>query len=130
VDTICLVSCVGAKRAAPSPAADLYQSDWFIRARAYAETVGSCWYILSAKHGLVHPDQVIGPYEQTLNTMGVSERRNWACLVREQMDKQMPDATHIVVLAGQRLSQHRGITATGAGNHRGSIFRLLMGAAS
>jgi hypothetical protein len=27
----------------------------------------------------------------------------------------------------QRLSQHRGITATGGGNHRGSVFRLLVG---
>jgi hypothetical protein len=28
-----------------------------------------------------------------------------------------------------RLSQHRGVVATGAGNHRGSIFRLLVGQA-
>jgi hypothetical protein len=29
----------------------------------------------------------------------------------------------------QRLSQHRGIATTGWGNHRGSIFRLLVGIA-
>src|SRR5690606_29719825 len=29
----------------------------------------------------------------------------------------------------QRLSQHRGTAAGGAGNHRGSIFRLLVGSA-
>jgi hypothetical protein len=29
----------------------------------------------------------------------------------------------------QRLSQHRGIAVTGGGNHRGSIFRLLVGTA-
>jgi hypothetical protein len=29
----------------------------------------------------------------------------------------------------QRLKQHRGIIKTGGGNHRGSIFRLLVGAA-
>lgn len=28
-----------------------------------------------------------------------------------------------------RLSQHRGVTSTGSGNHRGSIFRLLVGEA-
>jgi hypothetical protein len=28
-----------------------------------------------------------------------------------------------------RLSQHRGVKSTGGGNHRGSIFRLLVGAA-
>jgi hypothetical protein len=27
----------------------------------------------------------------------------------------------------QRLSQHRGMSSTGGGNHRGSIFRLLVG---
>ena len=29
----------------------------------------------------------------------------------------------------ERLSQHRGVVRTGGGNHRGSIFRLLMGKA-
>ena len=29
----------------------------------------------------------------------------------------------------QRVSQHRGIVTTGGGNHRGSIFRLLVGTA-
>ena len=28
-----------------------------------------------------------------------------------------------------RLKQHKGITRTGGGNHRGSIFRKIMGAA-
>jgi hypothetical protein len=105
VETICLVSCVGAKRAAPAPAKDLYRSDWFIKARGYAESVGSCWFILSAKYGVVHPDQTIEPYELTLNTMGVAERQSWARLVRGQMDERMPDADRIVVLAGQRYRE-------------------------
>lgn len=29
----------------------------------------------------------------------------------------------------KRLSQHRGVEKTGGGNHRGSVFRLLVGAA-
>jgi hypothetical protein len=76
VDTICLVSCVSAKRTTPARAKSLYQSDWFIKARAYAESVGSCWFILSAKYGLERPDAMIEPYEMTLNTVAVAERRN------------------------------------------------------
>jgi hypothetical protein len=75
VETICLVSCVGVKRAVPAPAKYLYQSDWFAKARAYVEGIGSRWFILSAKHGLVHHDDVISRYKQTLNTMGICERR-------------------------------------------------------
>jgi len=105
VETICLVSCVGAKRAIPAPAKALYRSDWFIKARTYAETIGTQWFILSAKHGLIQPDEVISPYDQTLNTMGVVERRDWARLVQGQMNQQMPDAVRIVVLAGQRYRE-------------------------
>ena len=104
-ETVCLVSCVGVKRAVSAPAKDLYQSDWFIKARRYVEAIGCPWFILSAKHGLISPDEVTAPYEQTLNTMGVSERRNWARIVQKQMDEHMPNASHIVVLAGARYRE-------------------------
>ena len=97
VETVCLVSCVGAKRSTAALAKDLYQSDWFNKARAYAELNGPSWFILSAKYGLIHPDEVIEPYERTLNTMGVAERQVWARLVQRQMDQRMPDASRIVV---------------------------------
>ena len=101
VDTIYVVSCVWSKRATPALAKDLYQSDWFLKARAYAESVGSCWFILSAEYGLVHPDEMIEPHKMTLNMMGVAERRNWSCRVQQQMDERMPNASRIVVLATQ-----------------------------
>ncbi len=55
-----LVSCVSMKRASPSPARDLYVSQWFLKARAHVEAAGWPWLILSAEHGVVHPDQVAG----------------------------------------------------------------------
>lgn len=76
-ETVVLVACVKGKGATPSPARDLYQSDWFRKARAYAEAVGDRWYILSAKYGLVPPDAVIAPYEKTLKRMPAHERRIW-----------------------------------------------------
>ena len=87
-ETIVLVSCVKGKRAHPSSAKDLYTSDLFRKARRFAEGHGDRWFILSAKYGLVHPDAVIEPYEQTLNTMGVADRRRWAAGVFEQMKQQ------------------------------------------
>ena len=55
-DRICLVACVKGKRGAPAPAKDLYRSPWFRKARRYVEQSGAPWFILSDKHGLVHPD--------------------------------------------------------------------------
>ncbi|MDP8969623.1 MAG: hypothetical protein M3N52_03825 [Actinomycetota bacterium] len=46
------------------PAADLYRSQLFSRRRVYAESRGRPWLILSAAHGLVDPDTVVGPSPQ------------------------------------------------------------------
>ena len=62
-------------------------------------------YILSAKYGLVSPDQVIAPYEQTLNTMPVAERRAWADRVAVQLDAASPDLAQVVFLAGKRYRE-------------------------
>ena len=72
IDTIWLVSCVRPQRATSAPARELYQSVWFLKARACADLVGSRWFILSAVYGLVHPDKMFEPYEMTLNTMGAA----------------------------------------------------------
>jgi len=64
------------------------------------------WFILSAKYGLVAPDQMLAPYQQTLNTMPVSARREWATRVRTQMAQELPVASRIVVLAGLRYREN------------------------
>lgn len=104
-DRLYLVACVSGKRDAPTPARELYTSDWFRKARAYVEATEVPWFILSAEHGLVQPDTVISPYERTLNSMSARERRDWADRVREQMDAVLPDADEIVLLAGERYRE-------------------------
>lgn len=58
---IALVSCIGQKRSQSCPAQDMYISPWFRKAKLYVEQRGYDWYILSAKYGLVHRDEVIAP---------------------------------------------------------------------
>ena len=100
--TVVLVACVGQKRDVPSPARDLYVSQWFRKARAYAERVGDAWYILSAEHGLLDPAQVTAPYERTLNTMAAEDRRAWAYRVLTQASGVLRRSDDVVVLAGWR----------------------------
>nr|WP_205082966.1 DUF6884 domain-containing protein [Paracraurococcus ruber] len=92
-----------------APARDLYVSPWFRMARRYAETRGDIWFILSAEHGLVHPDKVLDPYDRTLLTMPVGARRAWATLVEAQMRDVLPACIPvIVVLAGARYREFLG----------------------
>lgn len=84
-DTIALIACVKSKRSVASRAGDLYTSPLFRMSRGYVERHADRWFILSAKHGLLSPDVVIEPYEQTLVSARVTTRRQWAAMVAEQM---------------------------------------------
>ena len=102
---IYLVACVGQKVSAPAPAKDLYTSSWFRKARSYVERTGHTWFILSAKHGLVHPDQEIEPYDSTLNTMQAGDRREWAKGVLGDLAPRLKDVQTVVFLAGLRYRE-------------------------
>ena len=103
--TLYLVSCVSKKRDQACPAKDLYISTWFRKARAYVELCGNPWFILSAEYGLLDPTTVIGPYERTLNTMPVAERRAWAERVVDQLHEVLNGFDRIVILAGARYRE-------------------------
>jgi hypothetical protein len=94
-----LVACVAGKAQDATHARLLYRSDWFIKARRYCESWGFRWAILSAKHGLVLPDQVIEPYNLTLLELHHADRQAWAEKVRHQVAAQNP--SRLVLLAGR-----------------------------
>lgn len=100
-----LVSCVGKKLVRPAAAKDLYVSTWFVKARKYVESSGGDWFILSAKYGLVHPDQVIEPYELTLNRMAKPDRREWAAGVIDQLLPHLKPGLSVTILAGSRYRE-------------------------
>lgn len=100
-----LVSCVRTKLSRPAAAKDLYASDWFHKARACVECVGDEWRILSAKYGAIHPDDEIRPYDRTLKSMPVVERRAWAQDVLETIESPLARAETVVFLAGERYRE-------------------------
>jgi cytoplasmic iron level regulating protein YaaA (DUF328/UPF0246 family) len=102
---VALVSCVKAKRAASSPARDLYSSPLFRGLRAYAERRADMWFILSAEYGVVHPDEVIEPYEKTLNKMSKRDRVAWAERVERQLLEVLPIGAEVILLAGSRYRE-------------------------
>jgi hypothetical protein len=69
----------------PAAARDLYASTLFRGRLAYVEATCDRWFVLSAKHGLVTPDEVFEPYEETLNHKSVEAKRDWAARVVVQL---------------------------------------------
>jgi len=103
--TIVFVSCVKTKAPEPRPARSLYTSPLFTFSSTYAESLSPHWYILSAKYGLVHPEQVIAPYEKTLNNMSAAERKAWTADVLESLRDIVAPGDELVFLAGVRYRE-------------------------
>lgn len=81
-----LVACVKEKLGTPAAARDLYVSPLFKKERAYAEASGLPWFILSAEHGLVAPDEWLAPYERYLPGTPLSFRQAWGPWVVERLE--------------------------------------------
>src|SRR5690348_13662048 len=96
---VALVGCVKKKRQVPTAAGDLYQSELFRKCRACAIKADR-WYILSAEYGLLQPQQVVEPYDRTLNAMPKAERQAWASKVQGQLRACLPASAEITILAG------------------------------
>ncbi len=84
---IVLVGCVKSKSPHGAVAKDLYTSDYFSKMRAYAESTGRPWFILSAEHGLVSPDEWLEPYDCYLPDMNRDYRRDWGQRVAVQLEQ-------------------------------------------
>lgn len=80
VDAV-LLGCVKTKDSRPRPAKDLYLSTLFRGRRGYAEASGRPWWIVSAKYGLVDPDQVIAPYDTQIGQRPLADRQALAAQV-------------------------------------------------
>ena len=81
----------------------------FAKAARYA-AICDLWFVLSAKHGLVHPDTVIAPYDVKLGRSHRDPEKDappifaWAAAVRHALAAALTDVPnpHLVVLAGEQ----------------------------
>lgn len=105
---IVLISCVKSKLDHPARAEELYISELFKSNLAYAKSLKPhVIFILSAKYGLVALDQKLAPYEKTLNSMPVSERKAWARDVLVQLSKHANLQSDLFIfLAGVRYREY------------------------
>ena len=106
--TVVLISCVSQKLDKKARAKDLYISTLFRKNISYAKSLHpDAIYILSAKYGLLKPDDEIEPYDVTLNTMKASERKSWAMTVLEQLKREESlTYTKYIFLAGANYRKY------------------------
>ena len=106
VNTVCLVACTSRKGDQPVAAEFIYRSPLFSAARSYAEKRADQWFILSAKHGLLSPGDVIEPYNESLVSQSDAQRQEWAERVHREFDARVPGGGRVIFLAGSAYRYH------------------------
>ncbi len=102
-----LVGCTKSKLGHPAPAADLYSPSALFRGRRkFVEQSCERWFVLSAKHGVLAPEEQVHPYDETLVGKSPSDKRQWSTRVLSELE--------------QTLSNIEGVTFE---VHAGSDYR-------
>jgi hypothetical protein len=99
---VVLVGSSGATGAAPVPVAELFESPGFARTRDRAVRSGIPWFVLSAKHGLLDPHDVVSPYEVQIGDQSPAYRTAWGEWVVAQLGDR-------VRLEGRTVEVHGGV---------------------
>jgi len=99
--SIALIGCTGPKTSRPTQARHLYRTALFRARLAYAEANYDAVFIVSARHGLVHPNQVIEPYDLSLTSLSARARRAWAGRVAAALKRRVGATAHVDLFASQ-----------------------------
>ena len=103
---IALVACSKNKRSGAHPAHLLYSSELFKRAYWYASQNHERVLILSAKHGVVEPCEVVTEYDVTLAVLGAQARKEWAMRAGAMIWRITTPKSHITFYCGRLYREH------------------------
>lgn len=99
--SIILIGCGRHKKRSPTRAGDLYTSSRFNVSKEIAANIGGRYFVLSAKHGLLEPDQVVEPYDVDISSLNEQEVIDWSEGVMGSIAKAAPNST-VTVLAEEQ----------------------------
>lgn len=85
-----LISCTKSKLTHRARARELYSASSNFRKRvAYVERSCDEWFVLSATHHLVAPDNELDPYNQTLDGEPVAIKRRWSVVLLAELRERL-----------------------------------------
>lgn len=119
-----LVACCAKKAATPAPARELYRGQTFIMGVRYLKRRCDVWAVLSARHGLVLPDQVLEPYDYTLDGKPAGVVEAWGEATRARLREVFPGAQFIVLAHGPYLKAVEGLPYTAPPDGCGVVERI------
>ena len=103
---VVLAGSSGSAADQPCPAGEMFLSDGFSRAREHARRSRVPWFVLSAKHGLLDPGEVISPHGVQIDDQPAGYRTAWGEWVVAQLaDRLQLDGVVVEVHGGVDFAQ-------------------------
>ena len=104
---IVLISCTKKKLSQPEKAKNIYMpSAYFRKMRAFAEKFGDVWFILSAKHHLLNPEEIIEPYHNYLGSFNKVMLKKWADIVISELSTHVDKGDEVTLIAGKKYVEY------------------------
>jgi hypothetical protein len=94
---VILLGSIGDRVNVPAPAKEVYREVAFQLGRLDAELSGSEWFVLSAEHGLLAPNEWMSPDSRTLADMEPSYRVVWAAWVVARLQSMVGSLDGMIV---------------------------------
>jgi hypothetical protein len=107
-----------------APDAPQHLTEWFAKARQYAESIADQWFVVSFRQGLLLPEAPVNPYAECLHRMDRAHRHRWANAVLAALDAHCRPAEHCVILGGVI---YRDVLWAGLQRRFGDVRAPLMG---
>ena len=121
---IALISCVKTKNDFRTRSLELYKSPLFKKSLLHALQNNRKPLVLSAKHGLLSPDDQIDPYELTLKTFSQKEKAQWAKTVVRKLKKVVKKNDRLFLYAG---SDYANSLLPLLAKEKIAVFQVLQG---
>jgi hypothetical protein len=97
VPDVILLGSIGDRVNVPAPAKEVYREVSFQLSRLDAELSGSEWFVLSAEHGLLAPNEWMSPDSRTLADMEPTYRMVWASWVVARLQSMVGSLDGLIV---------------------------------
>lgn len=97
VPDVILLGSLGERVSVPAPAKEVFREVAFQLNRLDAEVSGNPWFVLSAEHGLVAPNEWMSPDLRTLDDMDDDYRAAWAAWVLARLQSLVGPADGLTV---------------------------------
>jgi hypothetical protein len=99
---VAIITCGSDKQYKKCPAKEMYIGSLFVASRKYVESVyGNNYCILSAKYHLLHPDDIIEPYDMFLGKFKKEEKQEWWRITSNMLLEEFSENTEYEFYAGK-----------------------------